>query len=103
MGCHRHLFRDPEQSDPSCRMEGVYKTVAGMWCSRLKNAACARRVEKALSGTADVRAANVNLAAEKATGEFSLFRLVRRHQTLFLRPSQLAYSPRHGGDGDLNP
>ena len=39
--------------------------VSGMTC-----AACARRVEKALSGTAGVRAANVNLAAEKATVEY---------------------------------
>ncbi len=39
--------------------------VSGMTC-----AACARRVEKALSGTAGVRAANVNLAAEKATAEY---------------------------------
>ncbi|MFL6032372.1 MAG: heavy metal translocating P-type ATPase [Rubrobacteraceae bacterium] len=33
-------------------------------------AACARRVEKALLGTDGVRAANVNLAAEKATVEY---------------------------------
>ena len=39
--------------------------VSGMTC-----AACARRVEKALSGTAGVRAANVNLATEKATVEY---------------------------------
>src|SRR3712207_7081913 len=40
--------------------------VSGMTC-----AACARWVEKALSGTAGVRAANVNLAAEKATVEYN--------------------------------
>ena len=40
--------------------------VSGMTC-----ASCARRVEKALSGTAGVRAANVNLAAEKATVEYN--------------------------------
>jgi Cu+-exporting ATPase len=48
--------------------EGLRKVslpVSGMTC-----AACARRVEKALSGTAGVRAANVNLAAEKATVEY---------------------------------
>jgi P-type Cu+ transporter len=39
--------------------------VSGMTC-----AACARRVEKALSGTTGVRAANVNLATEKATVEY---------------------------------
>jgi Cu+-exporting ATPase len=39
--------------------------ISGMTC-----AACARRVEKALAGTAGVRAANVNLAAEKATVEY---------------------------------
>src|SRR3712207_7951800 len=39
--------------------------VSGMTC-----AACARRVEKALSRTDGVRAANVNLAAEKATVEY---------------------------------
>src|SRR5215210_5982805 len=39
--------------------------VTGMTC-----AACARRVEKALSGTDGVRAANVNFAAEKATVEY---------------------------------
>src|SRR5918998_3987115 len=39
--------------------------VSGMTC-----AACARRVEKAISGTAGVRAANVNLATEKATVEY---------------------------------
>src|SRR5215208_2549081 len=39
--------------------------VTGMTC-----AACARRVEKALTGTDGVRAANVNLAAEKATVEY---------------------------------
>ncbi len=39
--------------------------VSGMTC-----AACARRVEKALSGTSGVPAANVNLAAEKATVEY---------------------------------
>ncbi|MCA1848933.1 MAG: heavy metal translocating P-type ATPase, partial [Actinobacteria bacterium] len=39
--------------------------VSGMTC-----AACARRVEKALSGTTGVRAANVNLASEKATVEY---------------------------------
>jgi P-type Cu+ transporter len=39
--------------------------VTGMTC-----AACARRVEKALTGTNGVRAANVNLAAEKATVEY---------------------------------
>jgi P-type Cu+ transporter len=39
--------------------------VSGMTC-----AACARRVERALSGTAGVRAANVNLATEKATVEY---------------------------------
>jgi P-type Cu+ transporter len=39
--------------------------VAGMTC-----AACARRVEKALLETDGVRAANVNLAAEKATVEY---------------------------------
>src|SRR5215203_1771562 len=41
--------------------------VTGMTC-----AACARRVEKALSGTDGVRAANVNFAAEKATVEYDL-------------------------------
>jgi Cu+-exporting ATPase len=39
--------------------------VSGMTC-----AACARRVERALSGTTGVRAANVNLATEKATVEY---------------------------------
>jgi Cu+-exporting ATPase len=39
--------------------------VTGMTC-----AACARRVEKALSGTDGVRAANVNFATEKATVEY---------------------------------
>ena len=39
--------------------------VSGMTC-----AACARRVEKALSGTDGVLAANVNLATEKATVEY---------------------------------
>jgi Cu+-exporting ATPase len=39
--------------------------VSGMTC-----AACARRVEKALSGTAGVSAASVNLATEKATVEY---------------------------------
>jgi len=39
--------------------------VAGMSC-----AACAGRVEKALSGTAGVSVASVNLAAEKATVEY---------------------------------
>jgi Cu+-exporting ATPase len=39
--------------------------VSGMTC-----AACARRVEKALSGTAGVRTANVNFATEKATVEY---------------------------------
>lgn len=43
----------------------VSLSVSGMTC-----AACARRVEKALSGTAGVRAASVNLAAEKATVEY---------------------------------
>src|SRR5215203_5059957 len=41
--------------------------VTGMTC-----AACARRVEKALSGTDGVRAANVDFAAEKATVEYDL-------------------------------
>src|SRR5215207_8959666 len=41
--------------------------VTGMTC-----AACARRVEKALSGTDGVRAANVNFAAEKAAVEYDL-------------------------------
>src|SRR5215211_2363966 len=39
--------------------------VSGMTC-----AACARRVEKALSGTAGVGAASVNFATEKATVEY---------------------------------
>src|SRR5215210_4624546 len=39
--------------------------VSGMTC-----AACARRVEKALSGTAGVCAASVNFATEKATVEY---------------------------------
>jgi Cu+-exporting ATPase len=43
----------------------VLLPVSGMTC-----AACARRVEKALSGTAGVRAADVNLATEKATVEY---------------------------------
>ena len=41
--------------------------VTGMTC-----AACARRVEKALSGTDGVRAANVNFAAVKAAVEYDL-------------------------------
>src|SRR3712207_5151544 len=44
----------------------VSLSVSGMTCA----AACARRVEKALSRTAGVRAANVNLAAERATVEY---------------------------------
>jgi Cu+-exporting ATPase len=40
-------------------------SVSGMTC-----AACARRVEKALSRTTGVRAANVNFATEKATVEY---------------------------------
>jgi P-type Cu+ transporter len=36
----------------------------------MTRAACARRVEKALSGTDGVCAANVNFAAEKATVEY---------------------------------
>jgi P-type Cu+ transporter len=43
----------------------VSLAVTGMTC-----AACAHRVEKALSGTDGVRAANVNFAAEKATVEY---------------------------------
>jgi Cu+-exporting ATPase len=46
--------------DMSEGLREVSLPVSGMTC-----AACARRVEKALSGTAGVRAANVNLAAEK--------------------------------------
>jgi P-type Cu+ transporter len=45
--------------------KSVSLPVTGMTC-----AACARRVEKALLGTDGVRAANVNLAAEKATVEY---------------------------------
>jgi Cu+-exporting ATPase len=45
--------------------EKISVPVSGMTC-----AACARRVEKALSGTAGVRAASVNLATEKATVEY---------------------------------
>ena len=45
--------------------KSVSLPVTGMSC-----AACARRVEKALLGTDGVRAANVNLAAEKATVEY---------------------------------
>src|SRR5215213_3487738 len=45
--------------------KNVSLSVAGMTC-----AACARRVEKALLETDGVRAANVNLAAEKATVEY---------------------------------
>jgi P-type Cu+ transporter len=57
--------------------KSVSLSVTGMTC-----AACARRVEKALLGTDGVRAANVNLAAEKATVEYDpaslgLERLVR--------------------------
>ncbi|HEX2181011.1 MAG TPA: heavy metal translocating P-type ATPase, partial [Rubrobacteraceae bacterium] len=47
------------------REEKISLSVTGMTC-----AACARRVEKALSRTEGVVAANVNLAAEKATVEF---------------------------------
>ncbi len=47
------------------RQAKVSLPVSGMTC-----AACARRVEKALSGTAGVRAANVNFATEKATVEY---------------------------------
>jgi copper ion binding protein len=43
----------------------VSLSVSGMTC-----AACARRVEKALSRTEGVRAANVNLATETATVEY---------------------------------
>src|SRR5215210_3031957 len=43
----------------------VHLHVTGMTC-----AACSRRVEKALSGTAGVLAANVNLATEKAAVEY---------------------------------
>ncbi len=43
----------------------IFLSVTGMTC-----AACARRVEKALSGTDGVLAANFNLAAEKAAVEY---------------------------------
>ena len=46
-------------------LRNVSFPVAGMSC-----AACAGRVEKALSRTAGVVEANVNLAAEKASVEY---------------------------------